>query len=81
MIEAEAVLEEWVDKLEEVHSHYKWLLFFRAPKLMMLYETLVAEKPSIPTIINEVGFLLKRDPDTRELLSTAIEVSFYSVTL
>ena len=81
MIEAEAVLREWVNKLEKVHSTYKWLLFFRVPKLMMLYEALAAEEPSIPTIINEVGFLFKRDPDTRELLSTAIEVNFYYVTL
>ena len=66
-----------MNKLEEVHSSYKWLLFFRVPKLMMLYEALAAEKPSVPAIIKEVGFLFKRDPDTRESLGTAITVNFY----
>ena len=72
---AESTLTEWINKVEELHTSYKWLLFFRVPKLMILYDLLRADKPCISEIVQEIGFLFKRDAASRALLQGVVMVS------
>ena len=64
-----------MEKIENVHSSNKWLLFFRVPKLIVLCEALTAEKPSVPAIIQEIGFLFQRNAHTNEGFKSAVKVS------
>ncbi len=65
----------WLTEVEGLHAKYRWLLFFRVPKLMILYELISAEVLSPSTIISEIGFLFQNDPLTRVKLSPLVEVS------
>ena len=62
-------------KVENLLNSNKWLLFFRVPKLILLYEALTAEKPSVPAIIQEIGFLFQRNAHANEGFRSAVEVS------
>ena len=75
VIRAESILTEWMNKVEELHTSYKWLLFFRFPKLMVLYDLLRADKPCISEIVQEIGFLFQRDANSRALLQSVAMVS------
>ena len=67
--------EKWMGKVENLHNSNKWLLFFRVPKLIVLYEALTAESPSVPAIIQEIGFLFQRKAHTNESFKSAVTVS------
>ena len=82
------VLKEWMDEVgkwmhevEKLYIHNKWLLFFRVPKLKVLYKTLTADKPSITTIIQEIGFLFQRNAHTSEGFQSAIKVCYNCISL
>ena len=62
-------------KVENIHNSNKWLLFFRVPKLIVLYEALTAEVPSLYAIIQEIGFLFQRNAHKNEDFKCAVEVS------
>ncbi len=66
---------EWINTMEELHSSYKWLLFFRVPKLMILCDLLRADKPCVSEIVQEIGFLFQRDAVSRALLQNVVRVS------
>ena len=68
---------KWMEAVESVHNSNKWLLFFRVPKLIVLYEALTAKNPSIPAIIQEIGFLFQRNVHTSEVFKSAVKVSQY----
>ncbi len=80
----EEELADWNDKVEELHSSYKWLLFFRVPKLrnlneiLMEYRTLSAEKAADPQyllkIVGEIGFLFQNNAATRTALGQIVKV-------
>ena len=65
----------WMEKVKSLHDSNKWLLFFRVPKLIMLYEALTTEKPSVVTIIQEIGFLFQRNAHTNKGFKSAVKVS------
>ena len=73
--EAVTVLETWREEVASLHRCNKWLLFFRVPKLMVLYKVLTADNPSVSSIIQEVGFLFKRDAHTSANFKDAVEVN------
>ena len=66
---------KWMEKVENIHNSNKWLLFFRVPKLIVLYEALTAENPSVSAIIQEIGFLFQRNAHTSEDFKSAVNVS------
>ena len=60
--EVEMQLNMWNKKVEQLHKDYKWLLFFRIPKLMHLskhFEESDSEC-NVGCILQEIGFLLQR---------------------
>ena len=71
---AEGSFRNWVGEVEQLHNSNEWLLFFRIPKLTVLYETLTSEKCDVAMIQQEIGFLFQRDVATRQKLHAAIEV-------
>ena len=67
-----------MNEVENLLSSNKWLLFFRVPKLMVLYEALTAKTPSVSAIIQEIGFLFKRNVHTSEIFKNAVKVRLYN---
>jgi len=66
---------KWVNEVEQLHSSYKWLLFFRIPKLIVVYEILRSEKCDVARVHQEISFLFQRNATTRQKLHEVIEVS------
>jgi len=66
---------DWVDEVEKLHNSNEWLLFFRIPKLIVLFETLRSEECDVARVHQEIGFLFQRDIPTRQKLHEAIKVS------
>lgn len=82
----ETELADWNDQVEKLHSSYKWLLFFRVPKLRILNDLLIgyATQPSqdsdpqhLLNIVREIGFLFRNDSETRKALEPIVEVYTY----
>ena len=71
-------VDKWKEKVENLCNNNKWLYFFRVPKLMVLHEALTTENPSVHTIIQEIGFLFKRNAHASESFKSAVKVSKYS---
>ena len=71
------MLTNWIKEVEQLHNSNKWLLFFRIPKLIALYEILKSKRCDVSKtrIHQEVGFLFQRDATTRQELDKALEVS------
>jgi len=53
---------------------YEQLLFFTIPKLLHLYCMIVAEKPEINAIVQEVGFLFQNKPLVLQKLKETVQV-------
>lgn len=70
----EQILQDWNAKLENLHESYKWLLFFRVPKLLVLYDCLSVDVPLVDAVTTEVCFLFRRDQDTKKKLKSAVKV-------
>ena len=71
------MLTNWIKEVEQLHNSNKWLLFFRIPKLIALYQILKSKRCDVSKtrIHQEVGFLFQRDVTTRQELDKALEVS------
>lgn len=72
---ARDVLKKWITEVEQLHNSNKWLLFFRIPKLLLLYKVLTYESCDVTRIHQEIGFLFQRDVTSRQELNRALEVS------
>lgn len=62
-MDAQKTLDDWNQLVETLHSEYKWLLFFRIPKLMQLCKQLHSDltlEESSQGIFNEIQFLVQR---------------------
>ena len=65
VIRVQKILNDWNRTVQTLHAEYKWLLFFRIPKLMQLCkylpsESTIVDSNSIYGIYQEVQFLLQR---------------------
>ena len=78
----EEELKDWLNKVEELHSSFKWLLFFQVPKLRKLHELLLEDEASClqvtsqslrPGDVTESLIILPEDP---HLLNILHEISF-----
>ena len=62
-MEVQRILSDWNKVVETLHSEYKWLLFFRIPKLMQMCKYLHSDltlEDSSHGIYHEIQFLLQR---------------------
>ena len=77
----EQQLSDWKEKILQLQSQYKWLLYFNMPKLLQLYSLLncpdVEEK--VGAILNEMNFLACRKIEDRLRLKTQVNVSKYRI--
>lgn len=64
IMKAQEILNDWNTTVHTLHSNYKWLLFFRIPKLMQLCKYLDSSFKLDTTlehgIYQEIQFLLQR---------------------
>lgn len=75
VLDARDVLKTWISEVEQLHNSNKWLLFFRIPKLLLLYKVLTYESCDVTRIHQEIGFLFQRDVTSRQELNKALQVS------
>ncbi len=75
MSAAETKLTRWLKEIDELHDKYRWLLFFRVPKMMILHRLIIAEDCCLRKIVSEVGFLFQSDSRTWEKLTEIARVS------
>ena len=64
----------WKIEVSQLRIQYQQLLFFTVPKLLHLYNTIVAEMPDINAIVQEVGFLFQNKPLVLQRLKEAVQV-------
>ena len=61
IVKAQEILNYWNTTVHTLHSNYKWLLFFRIPKLMQLCKYLDSSDTTLEHgIYQEIQFLLQR---------------------
>ena len=67
--EVEMELNMWNKKVEQLHKEYKWLLFFRIPKLIHLSKHFEGSDSeyNVDRILQEIGFLLQRNCEKQVL--------------
>ena len=71
MVKAKSTLSDWNKMVEALHSKYKWLLFFRVPKLMQVCKYLHTE--SIQNIYQEIQFLFEWNSSNRPKKQSVIK--------
>jgi len=70
----EVKLRTWMQRVTELRSQYNWLLFFRVPKLLLLYHLLIVEHPYVEAIVHEISFLFSHDQDAWKSARKMVEV-------
>lgn len=63
-----------MQRVTELRSQYNWLLFFRVPKLLLLYHLLIVEHPYVEAIVHEISFLFSHDQDAWKSARKMVEV-------
>ena len=87
IVKAQEILNEWNKTVHTLHSNYKWLLFFRIPKLMQLCKYLDSSSKVDATlghgIYQEIQFLLQRkdNSDQKNRLKSIHVIHAYYLTL
>ena len=64
----------WEEQMAELRSEYEQLLYFSVPKLLHLYQNLVAPQPSPESIMHDVGFLFENTPSVQAQLKQTVQV-------
>ena len=73
-------LTDWKQSVTKLHSENSWLLFFRIPKLLKLYQLISGNLEDKETkIINEISFLCLNTVDERLKLKRKLEVGSYFI--
>ena len=71
-------LTNWKQSVTKLHSENSWLLFFRIPKLLKLYQLISGNLEDKETkIVHEVSFLCLNTVDERMKLKRKVEVRSY----
>ena len=65
----------WVNRVDELRNQYKWLMFFSIPKMLLLYNLLIAKDPNLKAIVHEISFLCCNDQAVWQSVQVAVEVS------
>ena len=62
-LRAQQKLNDWKETVQTLHSKYKWLLFFRIPKLMQLCKyldsSMIFDNSLLHCVLQEIQFLLQ----------------------
>ena len=69
------MLNTRMQRVDKLRNQYDWLLFFRVPKLLLLYHLLQAENPNAGTIMHEISFLCSSEQAAWESTWEKVEVS------
>lgn len=69
------MLNTWLQHVNKLRNQYEWLLFFRVPKLLLLYNLLQAEHPNVGAIMHEINFLCSDEQAAWESTWKMVEVS------
>ncbi len=77
--DTQVVVEKWRQKVSDLRSCHKWLLYFCMPKLMQLYLLIhspIEVKERVDPIIHEVSFLMTNSAtDLDDLREVCIKLS------
>ena len=62
--------------MRALHIKYNWLLFFSVKKILRIFYLLLSDGKTIyADICNELSFIFRNSPDTKQLLLEEIAVS------
>ena len=61
--------------MAELRSEYEQLLYFSVPKLLHLYQDLMAPDSSPENVMHDVGFLFENTPSVQSQLKQTVQVS------
>ena len=75
MTEVSKSLTEWEEQMAELRSEYEQLLYFSVPKLLHLYQDLMAPDSSPENVMHDVGFLFENTPSVQAQLKQTVQVS------
>ena len=70
--ETEEKLRLWSLEVADLQSHYKYLLFFSIPKLLILHKSM--RENQVEEIVNEISFLFKNNTIVRGKLKSNVKV-------
>ena len=67
--------------MRALHIKYNWLLFFSVKKILRIFYLLLSDGKIIcADICNEISFIFRNSPDTKQLLLEEIAVSSHVYT-
>ena len=68
------MLAKWIQLVDELRNQYHWLLFFRTPKMLLLYHLLKRKKPNVEAIVQEISFLCHNEQAAWKSVQNMVEV-------
>ena len=68
------LLTEWIQHVAALRNKYDWLLFFKVPKLLLLYHLLTAKDPNLEAIMHEISFLCSNKQEAWERTLEMVKV-------
>ena len=69
-------LADWQEMVTSLRCEYEQLLYFTIPKLLHLYQNLIAETPSVGSIVNDVGILFQNKHAVKKQLKKTVKVGW-----
>ena len=69
------MLAEWMELVDKLRNQYHWLLFFRMPKMLLLYHLVKKENPNLEGIVHEISFLFHNEQAAWKSVQNMVEVS------
>ena len=67
--------------MAELRAEYEQLLYFSVPKLLHLYQDLMASDSNPESIMHDVGFLFENTPSVQAQLKQTVQVGMGIETL
>ena len=78
--EASQLLSQWEKEVTNLRAEYEQLLFFSIPKLLHLYQNLMAAQPNPTDIVHDVGFLFENKPHVQSQLKETVKVHSHTMS-
>jgi len=74
--DAEKKLKDWRSTINELYGKYDELLFFGVSKILLIFKILT-KSFSVDKVLQEIGFLFKRDDEAIRILTEAVKVCMH----
>ena len=68
-------MKEWRIEIKKLHQSFDKLLFFGAPKVLLLYDILKSQTLDTGEAVHGIGFLFENNPTTTQNLENALKAS------